>query len=253
MKKKIINIVAYLLLIWLGVYMARQDLGLQVFPVFGEARRIGLGLILIPLMGILYGPLLGAAGALAMAYLGQMYYPEIAFAGPYTYVIAPLIAISCGWIKKRNWILSMVLALAVVGFWYYRIPVEVDTGSLAFVFILSSVAYTLAAGVYGTEFTNSDNYFVQVMGFMLIILAGMHVGIFLSATLSVGYYELPSFMWENMSMYTFLSIAYIFSFVALLPVLVFKILLPNLGLVLGKEYFWKDHGRLAKKRDLHDR
>jgi hypothetical protein len=41
--------------------------------------------------------------------------------------------------------------------------------------------------------------------------------------------------------------------VALLPVLVFKILLPNLGLVLGKEYFWKDHGRLAKKRDLHDR
>lgn len=253
MKKKSTNIIVYLLLIGLGILMARQDLGIEIFPVFGEARRIGLGLILVPLMGILYGPLLGATGALAIAYFGQMICPEIAFAGPYTFVIAPLIALSCGWIKKRNWILSLLLALATIGFWYYKVPADLNTGSLALVFILSSVAYTVVAGVYATEFTTSDNYFIQVMGFVIILLAGMHVGVFLAASLSVGYYELPSFMWESMNTYTFLEIAYIFSFIALLPVLLFKILLPNFGLVLGKEYFWKDHGKLAKKRDLHDR
>lgn len=253
MKKKIVNIVVYLLLIGLGVYLSQHDLGLQIFPVFGEARRIGLGLIMVPMMGIMYGPLFGTAGALAISYLGQMYYPEIAFAGPFTYVLAPLVAISCGWIKKRNWILSLALALGVVGYWYYMLPAKVDTGSLGLVFTLSAIAYTVAAGVYGTEFTNSDNYFVQVMGFLVILLAGMHVGIFFSVALSLGFYELPTFIWENMSIYTFLSIAYIFSFMALLPVLVFKIMLPNLGIVLGREYFWKDHGRLAKKRKLHDR
>ncbi|QRN84963.1 hypothetical protein JR334_08275 [Clostridia bacterium] len=253
MKKKTINIIAYLLLIGLGTLMARQDLGIQVFPVFGEAKRIGLGLILVPLMGILYGPILGAVGALAMAYFGQMLSPITAFAGPYTFVMAPLIALSCAWIKKRNWILSLLLALAVIGFWYYKVPADLNTGSLALIFTLSVLAYTIVAGVYGTGFTTSDNYFVQVMGFLIVVLAGMHVGVFIAATLSVGYYELPAFMWENMNTYTFLSIAYIFSFVALLPVLLFKILLPNFGFVLGKEYFWKDHGKLAKKRELHDR
>jgi len=248
MKNKVIDIGMYLVWICLGIFFAGYDLGMEIFPVFGEARVVGLGLMMVPMLGIVYGPLYGSVGALIVAWVGQMLYPGIAFVGAYTFVIAPVVALSCGLIKKRNWFVALILGLLVIGYWLNLVQGVLDTGAMTLVFASSIVGFVVVAGVYGTDFTASNIYFVNVMGNLIIILAGMNTGMLLAAALATQFYVLPSFMWQSMNLYTFLTLTYLYAFLGLLPVLLVRILLPMVGVRLGKEYYWNNFHSTHKRK-----
>lgn len=245
MKQKTINIIVYLAWIGLGVGLCRFDLGLEVFPVFGLGRRLGLGLVIIPMMGIVYGPLYGGLGSLAIAYLGQLVFPAIAFVGPQTFLLAPVMALVGGLVKKRNWVVSLLIGLGVIGWWSYTTS-AIDTGSMTMIFVVSIIGYILVSGVYGSDFIVSENLVASVIGHLFLVLAGMNTAMLLAAGLALNFYDLPAFMWQNVNQYIFLNYTYTYSLLALLPLLLMTLLLPFFGIELGPVYYRREVGNSIK-------
>lgn len=228
MRKQLIETGGCVLLAALAAGAARFDLGLVVFPVFGEGLRLGLGLVFVPALGILYGPLRGGLAALAAAWLGQYLYPEIAFAGPYTYLLAPVIALSCGWVRRRNWILSLLLGGAVLAFWIAGAR-GLDAGLFTQTFGVSVLVLPVVAGIFGTDFYASENYFLAVVGCLLLVVTGLAAGVFLGAGLALRYYDLPPFTWSGINLFSFLTYQYILSLLAVFPVVLLDVVLPHAG------------------------
>lgn len=247
MKKKIMQGAAFLAVLGLAIGLGRFDLGLDVFPVFGLERRLGLSLIFYPLLGLVYGPLIGSVGALLVALSSLALWPATAFVGPLTFLIGPVAALVTGFIKKRNWFFALVLGLGVIAFWLYASR-GLGAGALTLLFTVSIVGYTLISGVYAIDFTLSHNYMIQMVGLFFILLAGLHTAFLLAAALATAFYELPAYMWQQINHYTFLSYTYIYGLFSLLPTSLFLIVFPLWHLELGPVYHVKEASLWSKAK-----
>ena len=240
MKLKLIKGLAWLALTGLLAALSRWDAGFLVFPVFGENLRISPGLALVPLLGIGFGPLAGTMGALAGGYLAQVWVPQTAFAGEWTFAGAALTALICGLLVKRNWIGAFLAGMPAVVLWLVLsrgLPAAVFT----LVFVTNLLVTTVLAGIFGTDFMGGPGPLYRLVGYLLVVWSGLSGGLLALAGLSAGYYTLPEYMWDGVALYQFLRFLFQFSGLALIPVWLGRMVIPR--------FFRREGDRLFPDRD----
>ncbi len=87
-------------------------------PLFGLGKVISLGAIVVPLIGILLGPLVGGYTALVGALIGQMIAPYGAVFGFWTFIPPTLGAVNAGLLSHKKWKLSFLLLGFLILLWY---------------------------------------------------------------------------------------------------------------------------------------
>lgn len=74
-----------------------------IFPVVGLGATITAGMMIVPLIGVLLGPLLGTLAVIIGALLGQLIAPYGAIFGPITFIVPSICALVSGLIAHGKW------------------------------------------------------------------------------------------------------------------------------------------------------
>ena len=87
-------------------------------PLLGLGKVISVGVIIMPLMGILLGPFVGGYASLVGALIGETIAPYGAVFGFFTFIPSALGAVNAGLLSHKKWKLSFLLLGSLTTLWY---------------------------------------------------------------------------------------------------------------------------------------
>ena len=87
-------------------------------PLFGMGKVITVGAVIIPIIGILLGPVIGGYAALVGALIGQTIAPYGAVFGFLTFIPPTLGAVIAGLLSHKKWKYAVLLMGSLVLLWY---------------------------------------------------------------------------------------------------------------------------------------
>ncbi len=87
-------------------------------PLFGLGKVVTVGALVIPLVGVLLGPIVGGYAALIGALVGESIAPYGAVFGFLTFIPPTLGAVSAGLLSQKKWKYAFVLLTSLILLWY---------------------------------------------------------------------------------------------------------------------------------------
>lgn len=91
---------------------------LPAIPVIGTGATFSVGDALVPLAGILFGPVPGAICAAIGAFIGQLIAPHTVIFGPLSFVIPTLGALCAGFAMQKKWYVPLGVVIFFTLAWY---------------------------------------------------------------------------------------------------------------------------------------
>jgi hypothetical protein len=113
-------------------------------PLFGMGKVITLGAIIIPIIGILLGPVIGGYAALVGALIGQTIAPYGAVFGFLTFIPPTLGAVAAGLLAHKKWQHAALLLGSLILLWY-----ATDVGAQLWYFPYLHILAVLVILVWG--------------------------------------------------------------------------------------------------------
>jgi len=163
------------------------------FPIIGTGATFSVSAALIPLAGILFGPIPGAICAAIGAFIGQLIAPHTVFFGPLTFLIPTLNALCAGFAMQKKWYVPLAVTLFFSGAWFifplgraaWFQPIVWSLGVIA-----SLVGWFVASGWIG-----SDNRARIFAGVFLAAMAGTIVDHSFGSIWALVMFQLPREVW----------------------------------------------------------
>lgn len=163
------------------------------FPIIGSGATFSVSAALIPLAGILFGPIPGAICAAIGAFIGQLIAPHTVFFGPLSFLIPTLNALCAGFAMQKRWYVPLAVTLFFSAAWFI-FPLGRMAWFEPFIWSLGVVAclvgWTVASGWLG-----SDNRAKIFAGIFLAALAGTIVDHSFGSTWALILFQLPREIW----------------------------------------------------------
>jgi len=117
---------------------------LPAIPVIGTGATFSVGDALVPLAGILFGPVAGAICAAIGAFIGQLIAPHTVIFGPLSFVIPTLGALCAGFAMQKKWYVPLGVILVFSLAWYL-FPLGRDVWFNPFIYAPGVIASLLLA------------------------------------------------------------------------------------------------------------
>jgi len=120
-------------------------------PLFGLGKVISFGEVIMPLIGILLGPLVGGYAALVGALIGETIAPYGAVFGFLTFIPPTLGALNAGLLSHKKWKLSFLLLGSLVVLWY-----TTDVGAELYYFPYLHIIALFMIAIFGRKLSDLD-------------------------------------------------------------------------------------------------
>ena len=117
---------------------------LPAIPVIGTGATFSVGDALVPLAGILFGPIPGAICAAIGAFIGQLVAPHTVVFGPLSFLIPTLGALCAGFAMQKKWYVPLGVILVFSLAWYL-FPLGRDVWFNPFIYLPGVIASLLLA------------------------------------------------------------------------------------------------------------
>ena len=209
------------------------------FPIIGTGATFSVNAALVPLAGILFGPVAGAICAAIGVFLGQLIATHTVFFGPLSFLIATLGAMCAGFAMTKRWYVPLLFTLLFSAAWYL-VPLGRDAWFQPAIWLLG-VAACLVGWFVASDWIGSDNRTKIFVGVFLAALAGTIVDHAFGSLWALIQFQLPPEVWL-----TVLPLApverILFSLGAAIIGTPLLIGLPKIGLPVGQQIMKPDEG-----------
>jgi uncharacterized membrane protein len=202
------------------------------FPIIGTGATFSLSAALVPLAGVLFGPVAGAICAAIGAFIGQLIAPHTVFFGPLSFLIPTLNALCAGFAVRKRWYVPMAVTLLLSGAWY-AFPLGRSAWFQPLIWSMGLIA-SLVGWFAARNWFSSESRTKLFVGILLAALSGTIVDHGLGSLWALALYQLPREMWLTALPLAPLERA-LFSLGAAIVGTPLLVGLPKIGVMVGPE------------------
>jgi uncharacterized membrane protein len=163
------------------------------FPMIGTGATFSVSAALVPLAGILFGPIPGAICAAIGAFIGQLIAPHTVFFGPLSFLIPTLNALCAGFAMQKKWYVPLIVTLFFSAAWFI-VPLGRAVGFYPIIWSLGVIA-SLVGWFVASDWIGSDNRTRLFIGVFLAALAGTIVDHGFGSLWALVMFQLPREVW----------------------------------------------------------
>jgi len=163
------------------------------FPMIGTGATFSVSAALVPLAGILFGPIPGAICAAIGAFIGQLIAPHTVFFGPLSFLIPTLNALCAGFAMRKRWYvpLGVIVILSLV---WFAFPLGRSVWFTPLIWTLGIVA-SLVGWFAGSDWLSSNNRAKLFAGVFLAAMCGTIVDHNFGSLWALIMFKLPREVW----------------------------------------------------------
>jgi len=163
------------------------------FPIIGTGATFSVSAALVPLAGILFGPIPGAICAAIGAFIGQLIAPHTVFFGPLTFLIPTLNALCAGFAMRKKWYVPLAVTVLFSAAWFI-FPLGRAAWFQPIIWSLGVIA-SLVGWFVASDWIGSDNRAQVFVGVFLAALSGTIVDHSFGSTWALVMFQLPREVW----------------------------------------------------------
>jgi uncharacterized membrane protein len=163
------------------------------FPMIGTGATFSVSAALVPLAGILFGPIPGAICAAIGAFIGQLIAPHTVFFGPLSFLIPTLNALCAGFAMQKRWYVPLVVILALSLVWF-AFPLGRSVWFTPLIWTLG-IGASLVGWFVGSDWLGSDNRAKLFAGVFLAAMCGTIVDHNFGSLWALIMFKLPREIW----------------------------------------------------------
>lgn len=206
---------------------------LPSIPMVGTGGNFSASSMLVPMAGILFGPIAGAICAAIGEFIGQLIAPNTAWMGIFTFLVGTCNALFTGFINRGKWIPGVV-ALVTVSLLWYLSPIGREVPLFPIVVNGLGCAATLIGGFTAKKWMFSKNFVLKAASIWLACFGGLITGAGISRMYSLFVMQMPA---TTFQITIFLNPIERAIFAAAAVVLSIPLLagLPKIGIHVGPE------------------
>jgi len=192
--------------VWAAVIAAGHIL--PAFPILGTGSNFSLSLVLLPLSGILFGPVAGALCSAAGGFIGTLIAYNTAWMGMGTFIIGTTSAFTAGCIAWGKWppvaisgngsfIVNGGIIVYIVGtiLWFTQ---EIGRSVVGFPLVYYGLGFiaSLAGIIFAPRMFRSKRGFLKFPAIWLCAFGGLVGGATVGNFFSLVLYKLPAEIWK---------------------------------------------------------
>jgi len=163
------------------------------FPVISGGATFTVSAALVPLAGILFGPIPGALCAAIGAFIGQLIAPHTVIFGPLTFLIPTLNALCAGFAMRKRWYVPLIVTVFFSAIWFV-FPLGRAAWFQPIVWSLGVIA-SLVGWFVASEWLGSDTRAKLFVGVFLAAMAGTIVDHSFGSLWALLMFQLPREVW----------------------------------------------------------
>jgi uncharacterized membrane protein len=163
------------------------------FPMIGTGATFSVSAALVPLAGILFGPIPGAICAAIGAFIGQLIAPHTVFFGPLSFLIPTLNALCAGFAMQKRWYVPLVVILVLSLVWF-AFPLGRSVWFTPLIWTLG-IGASLVGWFAGSDWLGSDNRAELFAGVFLAAMCGTIVDHNFGSLWALIMFKLPREIW----------------------------------------------------------
>jgi hypothetical protein len=161
--------------------------------MIGTGATFSVSAALVPLAGILFGPIPGAICAAIGAFIGQLIAPHTVFFGPLSFLIPTLNALCAGFAMQKRWYVPLVVILALSLVWF-AFPLGRSVWFTPLIWTLG-IGASLVGWFVGSDWLGSDNRAKLFAGVFLAAMCGTIVDHNFGSLWALIMFKLPREIW----------------------------------------------------------
>ncbi|HHY37325.1 MAG TPA: hypothetical protein GX507_00070 [Clostridia bacterium] len=168
---------------------------LPSIPILGTGGTFSIAVALVPLAGVLFGPISGAICGAIGGFIGQLIAPHTAWLGLGTFVIGTVNAFVSGLVSRRNWWLPTLIILIGLALWFTN-PIGQQVPMFAIVVYGLGIIVSLIGGFFAEGFLKGANVFLKGVGVWLASFSGMIAAAAIGNYLGLVIIKIPADVWK---------------------------------------------------------
>jgi hypothetical protein len=161
--------------------------------MIGTGATFSVSAALVPLAGVLFGPIPGAICAAIGAFIGQLIAPHTVFFGPLSFLIPTLNALCAGFAMRKRWYVPLVVILVLSLVWF-AFPLGRSVWFTPLIWTLG-IAASLVGWFAGSGWLGSDNRAKLFAGVFLAAMCGTIVDHNFGSLWALIMFKLPREVW----------------------------------------------------------
>ena len=166
---------------------------LPAIPVIGTGATFSVGDALVPLAGVLFGPVAGAVCAAIGAFIGQLIAPHTVVFGPLSFLIPTLGALCAGFAMQKKWYVPLG-AIVVFSLAWYLFPLGREVWFVPFAYYAPGVIACVLLSLWPTWIGDEERR-KMFAGIFLAALASVTVNSSFGNIWALIMYQLPKEIW----------------------------------------------------------
>lgn len=163
------------------------------FPMIGTGATFSVSAALVPLAGILFGPIPGAICAAIGAFIGQLIAPHTVFFGPLSFLIPTLNALCAGFAMQKRWYVPLVV-IVILSLVWFAFPLGRSVWFTPLIWTLG-IGASLVGWFAGSDWLGSDNRAKLFAGVFLAAMCGTIVDHNFGSLWALIMFKLPREIW----------------------------------------------------------
>jgi uncharacterized membrane protein len=163
------------------------------FPMIGTGATFSVSAALVPLAGILFGPIPGAICAAIGAFIGQLIAPHTVFFGPLSFLIPTLNALCAGFAMQKRWYVPLVVIVILSSVWF-AFPLGRSVWFTPLIWTLG-IGASLVGWFVGSDWLGSDQRAKLFAGVFLAAMCGTIVDHNFGSLWALIMFKLPREIW----------------------------------------------------------
>ncbi|MGD2176455.1 MAG: ECF transporter S component [Anaerolineae bacterium] len=163
------------------------------FPMIGTGATFSVSAALVPLAGILFGPIPGAICAAIGAFIGQLIAPHTVFFGPLSFLIPTLNALCAGFAMQKRWYIPLAV-IVVLSLVWFAFPLGRSVWFTPLIWTLG-IGASLVGWFAGSDWLGSDTRAKLFAGVFLAAMSGTMVDHSFGSLWALIMFKLPREIW----------------------------------------------------------
>lgn len=163
------------------------------FPIIGTGATFSINAALVPLAGIMFGPISGAVCAAVGTFIGQLIAPHTVFFGPLTFLIPTLNALCAGFAMRKKWYVPMAVTILLTLAWF-AFPLGRAAWFQPAIWSMGILA-SLIGWLFASDWIADDDRNKRLVGIFLAAMAGTTADHALGSVWALALFELPPEAW----------------------------------------------------------
>ena len=168
---------------------------LPTMPIIATGGSFSVSVALIPLAGILFGPVGGAIAAAIGGFVGQIIAPHTAWLGIATFLVGTINAFAAGLVSRGKWIWVVLIIAVGTALWF---ATEIGRNAAIFPLVFYSLGVIMAVigGTVGRKWLVKDKLLLKGLGIWFASFSGFVAAASIANFFGIIIIQIPAEVWR---------------------------------------------------------